>query len=114
MVYDEFSGVHSLLGSNLYWTAGSDEECNGKFIWCNTRELFQNWDSWPKSEPSGDPNRNCVILSYVLSPTNTHDFNMHDIPCNDTNNFFICEVRYIVKIKLLKVQIFIILRVLKN
>jgi hypothetical protein len=88
-----FSGVHKVLGGNSYWIDASDDLCEGRYMWCNTRKMLKDTTLMRKYfSPNGNPAENYLYLIYGLSPlSRVIDFMLDDqIPSQKF--MFICEV----------------------
>jgi hypothetical protein len=87
------SGVHYNMGVVSYWTAGSDQGCEAKFGWCNSRQMLQKWIAWAKGAPkNANVNENCLALDYVVHFSKSEQAsNFTDANC-ELRKKFICEV----------------------
>jgi hypothetical protein len=87
------AGVHQRIGSNNYWCAGSDENCEGTFGWCDIDRPLAKWLPWCKGEPDNTGgHENCVVFNHNtgLMSTDVRSL-LSDTSC-DAKVQFICEV----------------------
>jgi hypothetical protein len=84
------------MGDNLYWVGGSDQNCEGKFGWCEIDRPFAPWIPWDKHEPNNGPSstpENCAYLYYLISFLDSaFKAKFGDDDC-EGKFYFICEVR---------------------
>jgi hypothetical protein len=85
--------VHIRPGVNSYWVSGSDEQCESKYVWCETDRPFAKWIKWINSENTGAPtNNNCAYIVYQIYLARSVSFSqMMDHGC-EVKFKFICEV----------------------
>jgi len=72
-----------------FWVGASSIGCPSVLRWCNLRDnpLVGNHLKWAKGEPSKDPLKECVYLSYSNS---TGEFVFAKDSCR-TNYLFLCN-----------------------
>jgi hypothetical protein len=85
--------VHQKLGDVAYWVGGSDQNCVGKFSWCDIDRPFAKWVTWYENQPGNGQAGSCVSLyyngAYMKGQQKSGYFS---IPyCTETKQF-ICEV----------------------
>jgi hypothetical protein len=88
------TGLQVKLGDNFYWVSASDQNCNGKFGWCEIDRPFSTWIKWNRNEPDTRVNKdeNCVAIYYIISlMKGDRKASFIDSKCN-SNSLFICEV----------------------
>jgi hypothetical protein len=87
------TGVHQRIGNSNYWGAGSDENCEGTFGWCDIDRPLAKWIPWIKTQPDNiGGHQNCLVFNHntglLKSDVGTRFF---DDYC-DAKQQFICEV----------------------
>jgi hypothetical protein len=92
------AGAFYKAGFIVYWSAGSDENCERTFGWCDIDVPFSKWIPWAENQPdnggapSGIGGENCATFehsTYVMSSEVVTRFG--DRLC-DSKTYFICEV----------------------
>lgn len=67
------------------WLAATDEKTEGQFIW-ETKNTTVMYSNWPKDEPNGGRNENCIELNW----SNAEGITWNDCDCAGKRRF-ICE-----------------------
>jgi hypothetical protein len=81
------------MGNIMYWLGGSDEDCEGKFSWCELDQPLANWTKWAPNE-----NNNAIISDNCLFVEHNVGLLKSDLRSafRDDGHFkkkqFICEV----------------------
>jgi len=85
--------------ATAWWTGGSDEYHEGRFVWCypdkDTNIVFSAAIAWQPGQPENTGgNENC-ILALIQGGTPPKNLLLHDAPCHLGDKRFICEVIHI-------------------
>ncbi|XP_059483401.1 uncharacterized protein LOC132201331 isoform X2 [Neocloeon triangulifer] len=74
----------------VYWTSGTDSECDGKYRWCRAgRNFIPSEVNWAPGEPNL-VNGDCVVVKFLNGTSNLTMYST--APCTEMKNF-VCEVR---------------------
>jgi hypothetical protein len=81
------------MGNNKYWCAGSDENCEGTFGWCDIDRPLAKWIPWNKGEPDNNGgHQNCLVLIHNTDILKSNVRSIFSDDYCDAKQQFICEV----------------------
>lgn len=80
--------AYTAVGSNGWYTSGTDERTEGQFVWADTGYPYRvNYTKWHIGQPNNVGNaQNCLLLQY----SDVH-YEWGDVNCDDKHPF-ICEI----------------------
>ena len=80
--------AYSSVGSSGWYSSGSDERNEGRFVWTDTGYPYAlNYTNWHMGQPNNVGNvQNCLLLQYSNVKYEWGDINCHD------KHPFICEM----------------------